>query len=147
MMSKSTDTEMWKELVSIYEGKNNPAMTAQKVYRLQCELHKTILRERDDVQSHLYKLFDIKNRLKELESPVNDLQMVNRMLRSLPTIPSYNELRRRKVLFSSNMGKYTPDLVRELILTAELRNKDWDNNAFENRQSNKTQQKSSGAQQ
>ena len=92
-------------------------MTTQKVYRLQSELNKTILRERDDVRGHLYKLFDIRNILEELDSPVNDLQMVDRMLRSLPTIPCYNELR-RKVLFSSNMGTYTRDLVRELILTA-----------------------------
>ena len=34
VMSKSTGTEMWKELVLIYEGKNNPSMTTQKVYRL-----------------------------------------------------------------------------------------------------------------
>ncbi|CAI5721706.1 unnamed protein product [Peronospora destructor] len=105
VMSKSTGMEIWKELVSIYEGKNNPAMTAQ--------------------------------RLEELDSPVNDLQMVDMMLRSLPTIPYYSELR-CKVLFSSNVAKYTPDLVRELILTAELRSKDWANNAFGNRQGNES---------
>ena len=90
-------------------------MTAQKVYPLQCELHKTNLREKDGVRSQLYKLFDIKNKLEELDSPVNVLKMVDRMLRRLPTILFFNELR-RKVLFSSNMGKYKPDLVRELIL-------------------------------
>ncbi|GMF51742.1 unnamed protein product [Phytophthora fragariaefolia] len=102
VMTKPTGTEMWREVMDIYEGKSNPAMPAQRV-------------------------------LADLGSPVNDLQMVARMQRSLPTLPCYNELR-RKVLFSSNMGKYTPDLVRELILTAELRSKDWENNAFGNKQ-------------
>ncbi|CCI47296.1 unnamed protein product [Albugo candida] len=35
VMMKSTGTEMWAELVSIYKGKKNPSMTAQKLYRLQ----------------------------------------------------------------------------------------------------------------
>ncbi|KAJ8544544.1 hypothetical protein ON010_g11724 [Phytophthora cinnamomi] len=109
VMAKPTGTEMWRELMDFYEGKSNPAMTAQKVYCLRYKLHKTNLRGKDDVRSHLYKLFDIKNRLADLGSPVNDLQMVDRMLRSLPALPCYNELR-RKVLFSSSMGKYTPDL-------------------------------------
>ncbi|GMF42850.1 unnamed protein product [Phytophthora fragariaefolia] len=144
VMSMSTSAEMWQELVTIYEGKSNPAMTAQKVYRLQRELHRTNLRGKDDVRGHLYKLFDIKTQLEDLGAPVKALQMVDRMLRSLPTAPCYNELR-RKVLFSSNMAKYTPDAVRELILTAELRSTDWDNNAFGNKQGNTAHQKQSSA--
>ncbi|GMF53554.1 unnamed protein product, partial [Phytophthora fragariaefolia] len=144
VMLKSTGTEMWQELVTTYEGKSNPAMTAQKVYRLQSELHRTNLRGKDDVRGHLYKLFDIKTQLEDLRAPVNDLQMVDRMLRSLPTAPCYNELR-RKVLFSSNMAKYTPDVVRELILTAELRSTDCDNNAFGNKQGNTAHQIQSSA--
>ncbi|GMF53792.1 unnamed protein product [Phytophthora fragariaefolia] len=144
VMSKSTGTEMWQDLVTIYEGKSNPAKTAQKVYRLQRELHMTNLRGKDDVRGHLYTLFNIKTQLEDLGAPVNDLQMVDRMLQSLPAAPCYNELR-RKVLFSSNMAKYTPDVVRELILTAELRSTDWDNNAFGNKQGNTAHQKQSSA--
>lgn len=107
VMTKETGTEMWLELVNMYEGKSNPAMTAQKVYRLQFELNKTHLRGGDDLRSHLYKLFDIKNKLADLGAPVNDLQMVDQLLRSLPTQMCYDELR-RKVIFSSNMAKYTP---------------------------------------
>ncbi|KAL0583742.1 hypothetical protein ABG067_006418 [Albugo candida] len=55
VMMKSTDTEMWTELVSIYEGKTNPAMTAQKVYRLQGELHRTHLRGKGNVATHEVK--------------------------------------------------------------------------------------------
>ncbi|POM60082.1 hypothetical protein PHPALM_31102 [Phytophthora palmivora] len=33
-MSKRTGIEMWQELCSIYDGKMNPAMTAQKVYHI-----------------------------------------------------------------------------------------------------------------
>ncbi|POM69419.1 Polyprotein [Phytophthora palmivora] len=83
-------------------------------------------------------MFRIKNELKELGSPLSDLQMVDLLLRSLPQQVCYNELR-RKVIFSSDMSKYTPDLVRELILTAEVRNKDWRKNAFGSSQGKKKQ--------
>ena len=53
VMMKGTGTEMWSELVSIYEGKTNPDMTAQKVYSLQGELHRTHLRGNGNVRSHL----------------------------------------------------------------------------------------------
>ncbi|OWZ17094.1 LOW QUALITY PROTEIN: Copia type Polyprotein [Phytophthora megakarya] len=117
-------------------------MTAQKVYRLQGELHRTRLRANGD--SHLYKLFELKDRLEDLKSPVNDLQMVDLMLRSLPTKTCYNELR-RKVFFSSNMGKYTPEMVREMVLTAESRSKDWENSAFGNNQGKKKPGSAAGA--
>ncbi|GMF35188.1 unnamed protein product [Phytophthora fragariaefolia] len=90
VMTKPTGTEMWRELMDIYEGKSNPAMTAQSV--------SLTMRATQDKSA------------------------------------------------SSNMGKYTPDLVRELILTAELRSKDWENNAFGNKQTSKTQVKQSGVQ-
>ena len=59
LMMKAAGTEMPSELISMYEGKANPAMTAKKVYRLQGELHRTHLREKVNVRSHLHKLFDI----------------------------------------------------------------------------------------
>eukprot|EP00644_Phytophthora_capsici_P001274 jgi/Phyca11/104870/e_gw1.10.573.1 len=62
-------TEMWSELSNIYEGKKNDATKAQKVYRLQGELHRTHLRANGDVRGHLYTI---------------DLQMVDLLLRSLP---------------------------------------------------------------
>ncbi|KAE8903830.1 hypothetical protein PF005_g11108 [Phytophthora fragariae] len=145
VMSKKTGTEMWQELCTIYEGKKNPAMTAQKVYRLQGELHRTRLRTNGDVRNHLYKLFELKDRLEDLKSPVNDLQMVDLMLRSLPTQTCYNELR-RKVFFSSNMSKYTPEMVREMILTADSRSKDWENSAFGKSQDKKKPGSAAGAQ-
>ncbi|KAF4140226.1 Zinc knuckle [Phytophthora infestans] len=37
------------------------------------------------------------------------------------------------------MSKYTPDFVRELILTAETRSKDWEKSAFGNNQGKKKQ--------
>ena len=76
VMMKKTGTQMCSELVLIYEGKTNPAVTAQKVYHLHCDLHRTHLRGKGNVRSHLHKLFDIRNQLVDLGSPVNDLQMV-----------------------------------------------------------------------
>ncbi|KAG3051985.1 hypothetical protein PI124_g23973 [Phytophthora idaei] len=129
LMDQKTGTDMWAELCKIYEGRNNDATKAQKVYRLQGELHRTHRRANGDVRGHLYAMFRIKNELEELGSPLSDLQMVDMLLRSLPTQVCYNELR-RKVLFDSNMSKYTPALVRGMILTAETRSKDWEKNAF-----------------
>ncbi|OWY91348.1 hypothetical protein PHMEG_00040106, partial [Phytophthora megakarya] len=103
VMSKKTG--MWRELCSIYDGKTNSATKAQKVYRLNGELHRTHLRANGDVRSHLYKMFEMMEQLKDLEAPVNNLQMVDILLRSLPNQMCYNELR-RKVLFSKDMSKY-----------------------------------------
>ena len=99
----------------MYEGKSTPAMTAQKVNRLQCELHKTHLCKEDDLRSHLYHMFDIKNKLADLGAPVNDLQMVDKMLRSLPTQTCFDELR-RKVLFSSCAERVDCDAVSVDVL-------------------------------
>ena len=74
------------------------------------------LRPHADVRGHLYAFFDIKDQLEDLQSPVNDLQMLDMMLRSLPTQMCYNELR-RKVLFSTDMSKYMSEIVCEMILT------------------------------
>ena len=55
--------------------------------------------------------------------------MVDRMLLSLPALTCYDELR-RKVLFSSNMTKYTPELLREMFIIADSRSEDWEGNTF-----------------
>ncbi|OWY94816.1 hypothetical protein PHMEG_00035346 [Phytophthora megakarya] len=86
VMSKKTG--MWRELCSIYDGKMNSATKAQKI--------------------HLYKMFEMMEQLEDLEAPVNDLQMVDILLRSLPNQMCYNELR-RKVLLSKDISKYTPE--------------------------------------
>ncbi|KAG3181191.1 hypothetical protein PC128_g15267 [Phytophthora cactorum] len=109
LMDQKTGTDMWAELCKINEERNNDATKAQKAYRLQGKLHRNHLRTNGDVRGHLYAMFRIKNELEELGSPLSDLQMVDMLLCSLPTQVCYNELR-RKVLFSSNMSKYTPAL-------------------------------------
>ncbi|KAG3106767.1 hypothetical protein PI125_g13090 [Phytophthora idaei] len=83
LMDQKNGTDMWAELCKIYEGKNNDATKAQKVYRLQGDLHRTHLRANGDVRAHLYTIFRIKNELAELGSPLSDLQMVVTLLRSL----------------------------------------------------------------
>ncbi|OWY93273.1 Multidrug resistance protein ABC transporter, partial [Phytophthora megakarya] len=145
LMDQKNSTDMWAELCNVYEGRNNDATKALKVYRLHSEMHRTHLRANDSARERLYAMFRIKNEIVELGSPLSDLQMVDMLLRSLPTQVCYNDLR-RKVLFSSNMSKYTPDLVRELILTAENRSKDWEKSAFGNNQGKKKQGNVSGSQ-
>ncbi|POM62270.1 LOW QUALITY PROTEIN: Multidrug resistance protein ABC Superfamily [Phytophthora palmivora] len=120
VMSKKSGTEM---LCSIYDGKTNSATKAQKPYRLNGELHRIHLRTNRDIRSHLYKMFDIKEQLKDLEAPVTGLQMIDLLLRSLSNQTCYNVLR-GNVLFSKDMNKYTPEGIRELMLTAEFRSKD-----------------------
>ncbi|TDH70955.1 hypothetical protein CCR75_006946 [Bremia lactucae] len=80
VMVNGTGTEILSVIVSIYEGKANPGMTAQKLYRLHGELHRTPLRGKGNVRSHLHKLFDIRNHIADLGSPLNDLHMVDGLL-------------------------------------------------------------------
>ncbi|KAG2891233.1 hypothetical protein PC114_g17077 [Phytophthora cactorum] len=84
--SAETEDSTWDQEKKDKFKKKNPAMVAQKMYRLQGELHRTRLRTKGDVRSHLYTLFDIKDELEDLKAPVNNLQMVDLMLRSLPTV-------------------------------------------------------------
>ena len=60
------------------------------------------------------------------------------MLRSLPAFPCYDELR-RNILLSSNTIKYKPELLREMIVTAESRSEDWDKNILGHGGRKKTQ--------
>ena len=108
------------------------------MYHLQSELHRTHLSVNGDIRGRLYSVFRIRNELAELKLSVNDLQLVNLIVRSLPQQLYYNKLR-RKVLFSFNMGKYTPELLREMILTTAARKKDWESNGFGNHRSNSRQ--------
>eukprot|EP00644_Phytophthora_capsici_P011248 jgi/Phyca11/16207/fgenesh1_pg.PHYCAscaffold_18_\ len=66
LMDQKNGTDMWAELCKTYEGRNNDATKAQKVYRLQGELHRTHLRANGDVRAHLYSMFRIRNELAEL---------------------------------------------------------------------------------
>ena len=82
--------------------------------------------------------YDIKNQIADLGPPVNDSQMVDRMFRRLPALTCYDELR-RKVFFRSNLTQYTPDLLREMIITAESSSEDWEGNTFDYKDRNRTQ--------
>ncbi|OWZ04871.1 Multidrug resistance protein ABC transporter, partial [Phytophthora megakarya] len=117
LMDQKNGTDMWAELCKVYEGRNNDATKALKVYRLQSKLHRTHLRANGSAREHFNAMFRIKNELVELGSPLSDLQMVVMLLRSLPT---------------------------QLILTAENHSKDWKKSAFGNNQEKKKQGNASG---
>ncbi|DBA01771.1 TPA: hypothetical protein N0F65_010181 [Lagenidium giganteum] len=117
-------TSMWQELCIMFDGERNAAVAAQQVYRPQKTSHTTQLKNGSDLRNHLYVMFDAYDRLKALKEPVSDGQMVDSLLRSLPGKICYNELR-RKVFFSIDMTKYTPKLIKEMILTTQVCSQDW----------------------
>eukprot|EP00644_Phytophthora_capsici_P005946 jgi/Phyca11/13137/fgenesh1_pg.PHYCAscaffold_2_\ len=66
LMDQTNGTDIWAGLCKTYEGGNNDATKAQKVYRLQGELHRTHLRANGDMRGHLFTMFRIRNELAEL---------------------------------------------------------------------------------
>ncbi|KAF4143354.1 hypothetical protein GN958_ATG07420, partial [Phytophthora infestans] len=114
----SLKTTLDQQLMDQKNGMSNDATKAQKVYRLQGELHRTHLRANSDVRAHLYTMFRIKNEPSELAAPQNDLEMVDTLMWGLPTQICYNELRKQA--------------------------KDWEKSAFDNIRGLKKQGHSSG---
>ncbi|OWY92313.1 hypothetical protein PHMEG_00038741 [Phytophthora megakarya] len=66
LMDQKNGTDMWAELYKVYEGRNNDATKAQKVYSLQSEQHRTHLRANGSAREHLYAMFRIKMSLSSL---------------------------------------------------------------------------------
>ena len=120
-----TGTEMWKELASNYEGKDNKAVLSHKIHVLTDKLMTTTLKPCGDVRSHLYVMFQAYEQLKELNEPFSDSQMRDCLLRSLPSSPGFDALK-TKVFFSDDLSVYTPEKLREMIITADIRSKDWE---------------------
>ncbi|KAG6949402.1 hypothetical protein JG688_00014635 [Phytophthora aleatoria] len=86
VMSKKTGTEMWQELCSIYEGKKEPGHGRAESVPPSGRTTSDSPAHKWRCESHLYTLFDIKDELEDLKAPVSNLQMVDLMLRSLPTV-------------------------------------------------------------
>ena len=75
---------MWKELCDLYEGKQNEAIRAYMIRRVEHELWNTKLTHGGDVNLHMCKMFSLKAELVILKHTVEDNTMVDMLLEILP---------------------------------------------------------------
>ena len=104
-------------MVAIYEDKSNPTVRGHRVRKLVHELWNANLQEEGNVNAHLSRMFNLRTELADLQYIVNELDMREALLESLPTTTQFNQLR-QTVWFASDSAAYSPEKIRELIRTA-----------------------------
>ncbi|GMF44617.1 unnamed protein product [Phytophthora fragariaefolia] len=121
---KETGSEMWTELCNLYEGKQNEAIQAYTIRRLENELWNVKLATGGDANLHLCKMFNLKTELRDLQHTIADNTMVDMLLKSLPDQIEFERLK-SSVYYGADPSVYTPKRVRELILAASARQKEF----------------------
>jgi hypothetical protein len=117
---KKTGSEMWAELCNLFEGKQSEATRAYTIRRLVSELWGMKLSPGVDANLHLCKMFSIRTELKDLKYNIDDLDLVEMMLESLPYQTEFESLK-SSVRYGADPSVYTPAKVRELIRAAAAR--------------------------
>jgi hypothetical protein len=108
------------ELCNLFEGKQSEATRAYTIRRLVSEVWGIKLSPGPDANLHLCKMFSIRTELKNLKFNIEDLDMVEMMLESLPYQTEFKSLK-SSVRFGADPSVYTPAEVRELIRAAAAR--------------------------
>ncbi|KAG3014398.1 hypothetical protein PC121_g14428 [Phytophthora cactorum] len=129
---KETGSEMWAELCDLYEGKQNEAIKAYTIRRLENELWNTKLAPGRDANLHICMIFSLKTELGNLKHTVADKTMVDLLLESLPDQIEVERLK-SSIYYGADPSVYTPKRVRELILAAAARQKEFRNRRNEKR--------------
>lgn len=80
IMNCNTSNEMWQKLLNIYEQK-----TETSVHILQQKFYAFVMDPCDSIASHISKLEDLVQRLKELNEPVSDSMLITKILMTLPS--------------------------------------------------------------
>ena len=75
------------------------------------------MEEEGNVNAHLSRMFNLRTELADLQYIVNELDMQEALLASLPTTTQFNQLR-QTVWFASDSAAYSPEKICELIRTA-----------------------------
>ena len=79
-------------MVAIYEDKSNPTVRGHRVRKLVHELWNANLEEERNVNAHLSRMFNLRTELADLQYIVNELDMQEALLASLPTTTQFNQL-------------------------------------------------------
>ncbi|KAG2872867.1 hypothetical protein PC114_g26150 [Phytophthora cactorum] len=139
---KTTGSEMWKALCDLYEGRANKAVMAHRIRCLRNDLWHTKLSSGEDVNKHLSKMFNLRTELASLQYTVEDIDMVEMLLESLPNQLEFENMK-AAIRYNPNYGAFTPDSVRDMIRAADSRQKEF-RNKNNGRRGNQKHEGSSG---
>ncbi|KAG2939029.1 hypothetical protein PC115_g3349 [Phytophthora cactorum] len=92
---KTTGSEMWKALCDLYEGRANKAVMADRIRCLRNDLWHTKLSSGEDVNKHLSKIFNLRTELTSLQYTVEDIDMVEMLLESLPNQLEFENMKQQ----------------------------------------------------
>ncbi|EGZ07627.1 hypothetical protein PHYSODRAFT_529436 [Phytophthora sojae] len=90
---KMTGTEMWEALCDLFENKLNKTVKAHTIRRLRDELWTVEFSPGGNMNLHLSKMFNIRTELQTLQYAVDDIDMVEMMLESLPAQAEFESLK------------------------------------------------------
>jgi hypothetical protein len=113
---------MWRALCEIYECTENKTTIAHRTRYLRNELEAASLAPGGDVNEHLSKMFNLRTELTSLKYTVEDIDMVEMLLDSLPSQHEFESLK-SGIRYNSGVGCTSPERVRELIRIADSRQK------------------------
>ncbi|DAZ99546.1 TPA: hypothetical protein N0F65_005418 [Lagenidium giganteum] len=84
VLGKNSGTDMWRALSDHFDGKAGTAVTMTQQRKLQHKLRSAKMKKGSDMAQHLNELFLIQTKLEATSYKVNDSEMVEAILRSLP---------------------------------------------------------------
>lgn len=113
---------MWKALCEIYDCTENKTTMDQRTRCLRTELENMKLSPGGDVNGHLSKMFNLRTELTSLQYTVEDIDMVEIMLDSLPSQYEFESLR-SGIRYNAGAENTSPERARELIRIADSRQK------------------------
>ncbi|ETO67626.1 hypothetical protein F444_15468, partial [Phytophthora nicotianae P1976] len=105
---KTTGTEMWRALCEIYECTENKTTIAHRTRYLRNELEAASLAPGGDVNEHLSKMFNLRTELTSLKYTVEDIDMVEMLLDSLPSQHEFESLK-AGIRYNTGVGGATPE--------------------------------------
>lgn len=89
----TTGPEMWEALCDLYEGRRNKTMKAHTIRCLTNDLKNMRFKLGDDINVHLGEMYCKRVELADLQYTVQDIDMVEYMLKGLPQHPEFDTLR------------------------------------------------------
>ncbi|GMF23949.1 unnamed protein product [Phytophthora fragariaefolia] len=108
------------------------AIKAYTIRRLENELWAMKLAPGGDANLHLCKMFNLKTELGDLQHGIADNTMVDMLLESLPEQVEFENLK-SSIYYGADPSVYTPKRVRELVLAAAARQKEFRSKQSEKR--------------
>ena len=117
---KKTGSEMWKALCDLCEGKKTEATKTYTICRLVNDIWQMNLRHGEDANVYLLRMFDIRTELASLNYTIEDMEMIEMMLESLPYQIDFESLK-SSIRYGADLTVYTSSKVRELFHAAAAR--------------------------